>query len=71
MISSISKGDIINTASSFSSVLIVDLAILFMLFAVPSMAGWIIQSTGASGVHRPLARQAGSIGKLAKKVITK
>lgn len=48
--------------------LLMNIIMLGMLFAVPSMANWIIQSTGASNVYRGLTQKAGMV---ATRFITK
>ena len=48
--------------------LLVNIIMLGMLFAVPSMANWIIHSTGVSNVYRGLTQKAAYV---ATKVITK
>lgn len=49
--------------------LLLNIIMLGMLFAVPSMANWIIQSTGASNVYRGLAQRAGAVAvKVASKL---
>ena len=49
--------------------LLLNIIMLGMLFAVPSMANWIIQSTGASNVYRGLTQKAGSVAiKIASKI---
>ena len=48
--------------------ILLNLIMLGMLFAVPSMANWIVQSTGTANVHRGLVQKAGMV---ATKIITK